>query len=101
MAPEISAGVMMANMSWKQATANSGTPVLPYSVALDPLWIPVDIPCIPHCTKVPQKPFPFASFALPNDTDHPYSTHATVTIAIQMKFIISMFSTLFARTMPP
>ena len=57
--------------------------------------------CIPHCVKVPQKLLPLASFALPNDTDHPYNTQATVTTAIQMKFIISMLSTLFARTMPP
>jgi hypothetical protein len=62
---------------------------------------PVATPCIPHCASVPQKPFPFASFALPNATVQPYSTHATVTTAMQMKFIISILSTFFARIMPP
>src|SRR5438067_2049901 len=53
---------------------------------------------MPALEKLPISP-PNAS--LENDSPNPYRIHSTDTIARQMKFIMSMFRTLFARTMPP
>ncbi len=45
----------------------------------------------------PRKP----PLSWPKAIPKPYSTHRTVTIPRLMKLIISMFSTLLTRTMPP
>ncbi len=72
--PEISAGVMIANISWKQTTAMVGTPVAPNSEPpLEPVPKPWPMSCRAHWCRPPQKPLPLPSPepTLPNDTDQP------------------------------
>ena len=106
MAPEISAGVITANISWNITKASTGSASGPgHGTAA---WVSVAATAkparwphvfdMPALEKLPISP-PNAS--LENDSPNPYRIHSTDTIARQMKFIMSMFRTLFARTMPP
>jgi len=103
MAPEMSAGVIAANISWNMQNASSGSASGPGQgtgggpCAARPTSLP-NASDSPAKSKFPTRP-PNAS--LPKDSEKPKSTHSTPTMASAMKFIINMFKTLFARTMPP
>ncbi len=55
-----------------------------------------------YCPGSPSRPpFLVPQTSLPNDIENPYRHQSTVTIPIEMTLIMIMFSTFFARTMPP
>ncbi len=92
MAPEMSAGVMIANISWNIENAAFGMVS----------WAPLaasdlsDSP-IPSQPRPPQKPLP----DWPKATEKPNSVQSTLTMPMVTNDIISMLRTLLARTMPP
>jgi hypothetical protein len=88
-APLISAGVMIANISWKAANPNVGTV---------PVRLSMVTPLNPSAPSPPSRPEPTSEVKA---RLYPYSTHRTLTTAIVAKLIMSMFKTLFARTIPP
>ena len=107
-APEIRAGVMIANISWNIAKTSTGTPALSVLGQRGPDLVdrpkPQTLPT--HRVAEPEQLVAAADQAVtdcgrPNASEKPYSAQSTPTMAMQMKFIISMFSTLFERTMPP
>src|ERR1700722_13147983 len=87
-APLISATVMTAKVSWKAENTRSGIPAT--RVAL------FTRPCSPTYSRPPMNPLP-----LPNASESPYSTQASVTVMMATHDIIIMFSTLLARVIPP
>src|SRR5689334_6811471 len=102
-APEISAGVITANISWNMQNASSGIASGPgHGTGLSPVTAkPARWPTVlasPTNSPPPSSPPPMS---LPNDRLKPYSAHSTPTMPSATKFIISMFRTLLLRTMPP
>lgn len=97
---------MIANISWNITNASTGSASEPGHATSGEVLVaavtkPASLPTVspsPARSKLPTKP-PKAS--LENDIEKPYRAHNTPTTASAMKFIISMFKTLFARTMPP
>ena len=93
MAPEISAGVMTANISWKAAKTRIGigySPPLTASLS--------SMSERPSSLKSPMKPL---AFSVPKVSEKPNSTHKGVTMPIVNTLIISMLRTDLERTMPP
>jgi hypothetical protein len=99
-APEIRAGVMIANISWNIAKASTGSASAPghgFSSVPNPASLPA--PSVsPAQSRLPNRPPPTS---LPKERLKPNNAHSTVITASEMKFNINMLSTLFERTMPP
>jgi len=89
-APEISAGVMMANMPWNIAWAWRGI-VAAYAGS--------------GSTPTPLKPSqanpPNQALPCPNAIEYPTSTHCTLITPSATMLIIMVLSTLLGRTRPP
>ena len=87
-APEISAGVIEANVIKKATNMRlSASPL----ISLRPIWsqLPIRSP--------PQKPSPSPEFPSVHDN----VTHKSGTMPMQYMFMLSMFSTFFDRSIPP
>ncbi len=107
-APEISAGVMHANISWNITKARIGMASGPgHSTAATPASAsaetanPTSSPAVserPAYSRPPRRPAPTS---LPKARLNPYSTHSTPTTPRAMKFIMSMLRALLLRTIPP
>ncbi len=94
MAPEIRAGVMMANISWKAANTMTGMPVpLP---ANSTLVMDAAVKCDQE--KSPNSPL---LVVLPNANLNPKITHSTETMVMVTNDIIIMLRVLLARVRPP
>ena len=87
-APEISATVMIANISWNEENVSSGSVPLTWS----------SVPCIPTLSRLPSSPDPMSE---PKASEYPYRTQRMVTTPMETKLIIIMFRTLLARASPP
>jgi hypothetical protein len=90
--PLMSAAVIVANISWKTATARPGT------------WIPWK-PGTPWAMP-PRPPNPRSPSIPPPTSDpkarlHPATAHSTVIRAMQTKDCMMTASTFLARTIPP
>ena len=92
-APDTSAGVITANMSWNIENASSGI------LYTDPLMVVICFMAspMPTMSKPPKNPLPL----MPKATENPNNVHRTLTMPIVTNDIISMLRTLLARTMPP
>ena len=90
--PEISAGVMMANINWKAAKTMVGTasPSAPKVV--------VAAVARPSQLRWPHRPFELES---PKARVKPYSAHRMLMMQIVTNDIIIMLSVLFALVRPP
>src|SRR5215831_6929201 len=82
------ATVNTAKVSWKAENTRSGIPATRDALCTSP--------CSPRYSRPPMNPLPF-----PNDSESPYSTHAIVTVTMATHDIITMFSTLLTRVIPP
>src|SRR6476660_4999657 len=99
--PDISAGVMIANISWKSANTIVGTasPCAPNVV--------VAAVARPSQLRWPHRPFDGSGEvadavpAAPNARVNPYSAHRMLTIPIVTNDIIIMFRVDLARVSPP
>jgi hypothetical protein len=89
-APVISAGVMIANMSWKAMNASEGmVGARPIGFAPTP-WSPANL----RVPMIPPRSGPKAS-------EYPTSIHRMLTRARAMNDCITVPNTFFARTKPP